>query len=87
VICPRFRHPLTVAGNLRHAKIWIKCAWENISNDIIFQSFKKCGISNALDGTEDDAIYEEIDEFLKEIQNEEEEEELEIDEIVLDDDE
>ena len=35
-------------------------------------------ISNALDGSEDDAIYEELDEFLKEIENEKEEEEFEI---------
>ncbi|CAB4445921.1 unnamed protein product [Rhizophagus irregularis] len=73
----------TEAGNLRRAKIsdvceWVKRAWESISDDIIVYSFKKCGISNALDGSEDDAIYEEIDEFLKEIENERKEEELEI---------
>jgi hypothetical protein len=73
----------TAAGNLRHARIsdvceWVKRAWENISNNIVIYSFKKCGISNALDGSEDDAIYEEIDEFLKEIENENEEEEFEI---------
>ncbi|CAB4412953.1 unnamed protein product [Rhizophagus irregularis] len=73
----------TEAGNLRRAKIsdvcgWVKRAWESISDDIIVYSFKKCGISNALDGSEDDAIYEEIDEFLREIENEREEEELEI---------
>jgi len=56
----------------------VKRAWDNISNNIITYSFKKCGISNALDGSEDDAIYEEIDEFLKEIENENEEEEFEI---------
>jgi hypothetical protein len=73
----------TEAGNLRRAKIsdvcgWVKRAWESISDNIIVYSFKKCGISNALDGSEDDAIYEEIDEFLREIENEREEEELEI---------
>jgi hypothetical protein len=73
----------TVGGNLRRAKIsdvcgWVIRAWENISNDIIIRSFKKCSISNALDGSEDDAVYEEIDDFLKEIQDEREEEELEI---------
>ena len=35
-------------------------------------------ISNILDGFENDAIYEEIDEFLKKIENEKEEEEFEI---------
>ncbi|GBB86314.1 hypothetical protein RclHR1_12730011 [Rhizophagus clarus] len=42
---------------------------------------EKCGISNALDGTEDDEIYKEIDEVLDEIQNEMDndvEEEMEI---------
>jgi hypothetical protein len=73
----------TVAGNLRRARIsevcgWVKHVSDNISNNIITYSFKKCGISNALDGSEDDAIYEEIDEFLKEIENENEEEEFEI---------
>ena len=57
---------------------WVKCAWESISDNIIVYFFKKCGISNALDGSEDDAIYEEIDEFLREIENEREEEEFEI---------
>ena len=38
------------------------------------RSFKTCGISNALDGTEDDAVYEEE---TPEIDGEEEEEEME----------
>ena len=37
---------------------WVKEAWESISDDIIKRSFKKCGISNAMDGTEDDILYE-----------------------------
>ena len=73
----------TVTENLWYARIsdvckWMKYVWKNISNNIITYSFKKCGISNALDGSEDDAIYEEIDKFLKEIENENEEEEFEI---------
>ncbi|GBC24355.2 pogo transposable element with KRAB domain [Rhizophagus irregularis DAOM 181602=DAOM 197198] len=68
----------TTSGNLRRAKIsdvckWVKRAWENISDDIIIRSFKKCGISNDLDGSEDDLVYEEIDELLKELQDENEE--------------
>ncbi|CAB4412743.1 unnamed protein product [Rhizophagus irregularis] len=79
----------TAAGNLRRAKIsevcgWVKRSWENVSEEIIIRAFKKCGISNALDETEDDEIYKEIDEVLNEIQNEmdnnveEEMEEMEI---------
>lgn len=32
---------------------WIKEAWSSISPEIIRKSFKKCGITNDLDGTED----------------------------------
>lgn len=32
---------------------WIKTAWDLITPEIVRKSFKKCGISNALDGTED----------------------------------
>ncbi|CAG8612505.1 25103_t:CDS:2, partial [Gigaspora margarita] len=33
-------------------------AWEDISENIIIQSFKKCGISNYLSESEDHVIYE-----------------------------
>ena len=44
----------TKAGNLWRAKInevygWVKCSWEGISNEIIFESFKTCEISTHLD--------------------------------------
>ncbi|GET53219.1 hypothetical protein RhiirA5_429499 [Rhizophagus irregularis] len=61
-------------------------AWKSISDDIIVYSFKKCGISNTLDESEDDVIYEEIDEFLKEIENKRKEKELEIIDINDNDD-
>ncbi len=32
---------------------WVWLAWNGISKDIIVKSFKKCGISNALDGSEE----------------------------------
>ena len=38
----------------------MKEAWESIFEDIIIKSFKKCGISNAIDGTEDDILYEDL---------------------------
>ena len=36
---------------------WIMQAWSNIPKEMVRRSFKTCGNSNALDGTEDDAIY------------------------------
>ena len=33
-------------------------AWKAIPESIIFRSFKKCCISNALDGSEDDILWE-----------------------------
>ncbi|PKY43117.1 hypothetical protein RhiirA4_457055 [Rhizophagus irregularis] len=53
----------TAKGNLRHAKLsnvcgWVKHSWDRISNEIIIDSFKTCGISNALD--DDDDIDNEI---------------------------
>lgn len=32
---------------------WIKQSWDAITPDVIRKSFKKCGITNALDGSED----------------------------------
>ena len=37
---------------------WVKKAWDSIPTEMIENSFLKCCISNALDGTEDDAIFE-----------------------------
>ena len=34
-------------------------AWDEIDAAIIIKAFKRCCISNALDGSEDDALYEE----------------------------
>ncbi|PKC11383.1 hypothetical protein RhiirA5_413137 [Rhizophagus irregularis] len=31
---------------------WVKCSWDGISDEIIIDSFKTCGISNALDEVE-----------------------------------
>lgn len=47
----------TAGGNLRRASLsdvcwWIKRSWENISNEIIIESFKKCKISNELSDLE-----------------------------------
>jgi hypothetical protein len=36
----------------------VKTSWESGKQEIVVKSFKKCGISNALDGTEDDVLFE-----------------------------
>jgi ribosomal protein L12E/L44/L45/RPP1/RPP2 len=46
-----------------------------VREDIIVKSFKKCGISNALDGSEDHLIYEEDNDDDEEEEEEEEEKE------------
>jgi hypothetical protein len=37
---------------------WVLAAWKGIPESIIVRSFKKCRISNALDGSEDDIVQE-----------------------------
>jgi len=49
---------------------WILEAWAEIPKEMIIKSFKKCGISNAMDGSEDDLfgqMEEEIDKNEREI--------------------
>ena len=40
---------------------WAKNSWQQVKSETIVTSLKKCGISNALDGSEDDILYEESD--------------------------
>ena len=53
---------------------WIHKAWQEIPADLVANSFKSCGISNAMDGTEDEAVWEEegagADEANDELENE-----------------
>ena len=54
----------TPGGQLRAASLvtvcqWVKELWQELSKEMVERSFKKCGISNALDGTEDDLVWEE----------------------------
>jgi hypothetical protein len=58
---------LTPTGRIKKPSVplvcnWVIKAWNGVKKEVIIKSFKKCGISNALDGTEDDAIYTESDE-------------------------
>ena len=51
----------TPGGQLRAASLvtvcqWVKESWQELSKEMVERSFKKCGISNALDGTEDDLV-------------------------------
>jgi len=40
---------------------WVKNSWQWVKSDGIVKSFKKCGTGNALDGTEDDILYDKRD--------------------------
>ncbi|CAL4230375.1 unnamed protein product, partial [Meganyctiphanes norvegica] len=56
-------YEVTAIGRRKRATIaqlcqWVKNSWDQVKEEIIIKSFKKCGNSNALDGTEDDAIFE-----------------------------
>jgi len=39
----------------------VKNSWQRVKSETIVKSLKKGGISNALDGSEDDILYEESD--------------------------
>ena len=51
---------------------WVHEAWREIPVEMVAKSFKTCGISNSLDGTEDDDLY---NEEAQEIDDEEEDSE------------
>ena len=60
-------HTFTPAGHIRKPDLRQICqcileSWSAISPDIFKRSFLKCCITNALDGTEDDILWEEMDE-------------------------
>ena len=56
-------HSLTPTGKIRRPSIelmysWIVRAWDMVDQRVIVTSFLKTGISNALDGGEDDALWQ-----------------------------
>ncbi len=53
----------------------MKRSWDNIPDEVIIQSFKKCKISNSLDELENE---DDIDETIQDSDKENEEEEFEI---------
>lgn len=62
---------------------WVKQSWEEIPEEMVKRSFKTCGISNALDGTEDDAVY---NDEMPEVADDDMEDEFETDSEEDDDD-
>ena len=53
----------TPTGRVKEASIdqvcdWILRSWKGDKKEVVVKSFKKCGISNAVDGTENDEIYQ-----------------------------
>jgi len=53
----------TKSGNMMKPDItvvsaWVKQAWDDIPADMVKRAFIKCSISNAMDGSEDNAVYE-----------------------------
>jgi hypothetical protein len=55
-------HELTPTGKIRRSSIemmcgWKRRAWNMVSTKIITKSFLKIGITNALDGSEDDMLW------------------------------
>ncbi|XP_056407556.1 uncharacterized protein LOC130300905 [Hyla sarda] len=62
-LCDETQHEVTNSGRMKRPSItkvcqWVKTSWNTVSEDIVIRSFKKCGISNALDREEDEVIYE-----------------------------
>jgi hypothetical protein len=51
-----FNRPLRTAPS--EVAQWVSAAWNAIPESIIVRSFKKCCMSNALDGSEDDILQE-----------------------------
>jgi hypothetical protein len=56
-------HEFTPIGKIKQPDVeqlceWITEAWVRISPALIEKSFKKCGISNKLDGMEDDYLWD-----------------------------
>lgn len=70
---------LTPGGKVKAASLttvasWVLEAWRDLPGDMVERSFKKCGISNAIDGTEDDLLWEEEETCSAEEENEDEDE-------------
>ena len=54
----------TIWGNLKKPGLstvvtWVKLAWKFLPNPMVAKNFLKTGISNNLDGTQDDLLWQE----------------------------
>ena len=58
VLIRTFPSTTPCAQLLQKSRAWVSAAWKAIPESIIVRSFKKCYISNALDGSEDDILWE-----------------------------
>lgn len=57
----------TAGGNVKAASLstvceWVNEAWKGLPVEMVARSFKKCGISNAIDGSEDEILWEDEEE-------------------------
>ena len=90
----------TASGNRRKVDLeaickWIQLSWDAVSEAIIIKGFKKCCLSNAMDGSEDDAIWQddisnvgnEDDDMENELMFEEVDESIEIENLIKSEDE
>ncbi|KAK3892696.1 hypothetical protein Pcinc_003488 [Petrolisthes cinctipes] len=53
----------TKGGNMRAPSLDVLCgfmvkAWEQVTEDSVIKSFKKCGLSNSMDEMEDDLLWQ-----------------------------
>lgn len=56
-------HTLTPSGKIQKPAVrllceWVLNAWAKVSSESIINGFKKCCLSNAMDGSEDDVLWE-----------------------------
>ena len=55
----------TQKGNLKRPSLstvceWVVKSWSETPAEMVAQSFLKCGISNSMDGTDDDILFEDF---------------------------
>ena len=58
-------HTFTVTGRMRKVELqdicqWSIDAWSELNTQLIVKTFKKCCISNSMDGTEDNIVWEHL---------------------------
>ena len=49
---------------------WIDKAWSNVAEDLINRAFVKCGIANAIDGSEERELLENLGDHSEDISDE-----------------